>query len=669
MAVGIEQIAGPVNAGDIIMRDEEAPRGAAALLNKMINKGTQGMYKLPEQDKEMPGFMKDAIKESEQAAVDPSDFRTILRILEAGGNPEDYMEEVKLDASDFRTILKLLEQGFSMEDIESMTQAKMTKDGPTKGLTMKDIANLDQAAVQGGKINFLGEQPEVKAPIRAQSHADSPPTQLAYITDAEKDLLVKANIHGSMDGKPNPGPAGIESLDDFFNIPGGGVGGGSSDRGESSRTREDYGIGSGQAVGGSDGGTVFQQQDDGSYKQVDAATQQAAEEKAQQTIAEEQQKGKAAYEKFLQDTAAASETFQTGSTDSTDKTLDFVNKRIAELEKEKDLSREDKKLLRNLYDRRFNILGGKTSTGESKIKTDDDEEEDEKSAIDKIMQFFIPGSGFLGEALNAPPILGFNEAQQKRAEDLLAEYRSGDGKRKGSFFDFLKGKGQYYDEDGNLTREGLVKGLRSIDMGEGASALETLKRDQRADYFDIMGMPATTGAIDDLAKSKTYNLNEYKDASGKLTAEGRKFADYNNKVFEARMLMNQRDDQKNRVNQGTGGGGGGTTPADTTPDTTPDADPRAGQFNVGGTMPYTDERTGNVEQFVPLGRRFQLKEDGQFRGKTPFTMDDVMKYATQGGFQQLEPFQEYLARRKKFLGEEDPEYFDEDGNVIYGGPA
>ena len=35
MAVGIEQIAGPVNAGDIIMRDEEAPRGAAALLNKM----------------------------------------------------------------------------------------------------------------------------------------------------------------------------------------------------------------------------------------------------------------------------------------------------------------------------------------------------------------------------------------------------------------------------------------------------------------------------------------------------------------------------------------------------------------------------------------------------------------------------------------------------------
>jgi len=74
---------------------------------------------------------------------------------------------------------------------------------------------------QGGVINFLGKQPEVTAPIRSQSHADSPPTQLAYITDAEKDLLVKANIHDSMDGQPNQGPAGLESLDDW-SVPGSG---------------------------------------------------------------------------------------------------------------------------------------------------------------------------------------------------------------------------------------------------------------------------------------------------------------------------------------------------------------------------------------------------------------------------------------------------------------
>lgn len=128
---------------------------------------------------------------------------------------------------------------------------------------------------QGGIINFLGQQPEVTAPVRAQSHADSPPVQLAYITDAEKDLLVKSNIHGSMDGKPNPGPAGLESLDDFFTTPGGGIGGGSTantgPEGPSSSNNqnqnnyaqgdggsaEDYGIKPGQVVDNS--GQVYDQ--------------------------------------------------------------------------------------------------------------------------------------------------------------------------------------------------------------------------------------------------------------------------------------------------------------------------------------------------------------------------------------------------------------------------
>jgi len=134
---------------------------------------------------------------------------------------------------------------------------------------------MNRASMQGGVMNFLGKQPEVTAPIKAQSHADSPPVELAYITDAEKDLLVKANIHGSMAGKPNPGPAGIASLDDFFSTPGGGIGGGSTadatqpdrpDRpvlggGGGGQSAEDFGINPGMAVGGGDqgtGGQVFQ---------------------------------------------------------------------------------------------------------------------------------------------------------------------------------------------------------------------------------------------------------------------------------------------------------------------------------------------------------------------------------------------------------------------------
>jgi hypothetical protein len=61
--------------------------------------------------------------------------------------------------------------------------------------------------------NFLGKVEEVKAPKRWKSSPDAPPTQLAYVTQPEIDMLVKANIHGSMKGKPNMGPKGIISLD------------------------------------------------------------------------------------------------------------------------------------------------------------------------------------------------------------------------------------------------------------------------------------------------------------------------------------------------------------------------------------------------------------------------------------------------------------------------
>tara|TARA_R100000544_G_scaffold35793_1_gene23395 strand:+ start:4620 stop:6026 length:1407 start_codon:yes stop_codon:yes gene_type:complete len=156
--------------------------------------------------------------------------------------------------------------------------------GPRKELSFLDRALMNKAATQGGVLNFLGKQKEVTAPIRAQSHADSPPVQLAYITDAEKDLLVKSNIHGSLAGKPNPGPAGIASLDDFFTTPGGGIGGGStagsSGSVSSGGSAENYGIQDNQAV--SDSGQVFQQQNDGSYKPVSEQQQQAQEIVAQQ---------------------------------------------------------------------------------------------------------------------------------------------------------------------------------------------------------------------------------------------------------------------------------------------------------------------------------------------------------------------------------------------------
>ena len=79
--------------------------------------------------------------------------------------------------------------------------------------------------VQGGVDNYLGKQPQVVVPRNWQSGPDKPSTELAYITKAEKDLLLKKDIHGSLKDGPNKGPGGVMSLDSFGDIGGGGSAG------------------------------------------------------------------------------------------------------------------------------------------------------------------------------------------------------------------------------------------------------------------------------------------------------------------------------------------------------------------------------------------------------------------------------------------------------------
>jgi len=96
-------------------------------------------------------------------------------------------------------------------------------------------------ASQGGVKNYLGQQPMVEAPKYWQSSPDHPTTELAYITPAEKDLLVKKDLHGSLNGGVNRGPSGIMSLNGW----------GSSDPGQN-RAGQD--ISSGMDKSGSDRG-------------------------------------------------------------------------------------------------------------------------------------------------------------------------------------------------------------------------------------------------------------------------------------------------------------------------------------------------------------------------------------------------------------------------------
>jgi len=81
----------------------------------------------------------------------------------------------------------------------------------------------DNFEMQGGVRNYLGTTEEVTAPKFWKSSKDSPKTELAYITEAEKGLLLDANLHGSLkDGKPNVGASGLLSYDGWGDATSGG---------------------------------------------------------------------------------------------------------------------------------------------------------------------------------------------------------------------------------------------------------------------------------------------------------------------------------------------------------------------------------------------------------------------------------------------------------------
>ena len=76
---------------------------------------------------------------------------------------------------------------------------------------------MAKVAIQGGVKNYLPSK-EITVPKKAKSSKNHPVTELAYITEAEKNLLLKKDLHGSLNGKPNRGPGGIISLNGDFGV-------------------------------------------------------------------------------------------------------------------------------------------------------------------------------------------------------------------------------------------------------------------------------------------------------------------------------------------------------------------------------------------------------------------------------------------------------------------
>ena len=110
-------------------------------------------------------------------------------------------------------------------------------------------------AIQGGGPNYLGKQEEVTVPKKWLSDPDHVVAELAYITPEEKKILLEKNLYGSLKGKPNTGPAGIQSLQGDMGSVGGGSsgnggnsGGGSGRQDTESQYGGDYGYDSSQNV-------------------------------------------------------------------------------------------------------------------------------------------------------------------------------------------------------------------------------------------------------------------------------------------------------------------------------------------------------------------------------------------------------------------------------------
>jgi len=112
--------------------------------------------------------------------------------------------------------------------------AKIKKYGRS-AVSAKDIRleKKIKPANQGGGPNYLGKAETVTVPKQWLSSPDHVVAELAYITPAEQKLLIEADLYGSLNGKPNRGPAGLLSLQGDMGPGGGGNYGGGGSEGES----------------------------------------------------------------------------------------------------------------------------------------------------------------------------------------------------------------------------------------------------------------------------------------------------------------------------------------------------------------------------------------------------------------------------------------------------
>jgi hypothetical protein len=380
--------------------------------------------------------------------------------------------------------------------------------------------------------NYLKSVKDITAPLNWKSSPDSPPTQLAYITQPEIDMLVKANIHGSMNGKPNKGPKGIISLD------GGGV----------EYFKDDKPV----SFGDQAGVTIDVSTQEGQDKR-----QEFRDRTGSNVVTDAEKKAREEQGRDPADTSAPPGGITTVSTKDDDEeekqgAIEFFKTAFEKL-KGKDLTKEISPQEMALY----NALIGSDLGNRPDYS---------------ILEAFAKNLGAIGEQVNPlTRYLGLGgdgeELFRDDGEGLnIAKLRdlerelTGEEKSEFPFYGEIVDGGVSANLPGSLTLEGRNK---YIDDMLGSEFQERLKRQNPEIYYPDNYMPATSGGLADLGGQAAINTT----GMDRESDEYKQAVKYNNMIFSARSELDRMgkdmfgNTQKYVQHQTSGGGF--VTPANT----------------------------------------------------------------------------------------------------------
>jgi len=389
--------------------------------------------------------------------------------------------------------------------------------------------------------NYLKSVKDITAPLNWKSAPDSPPTQLAYITQPEIDMLVQANIHGSMKGKPNKGPKGIISLDGGDSL---------EDIGYTKKEAEKY---------------------TSSTPTIDVSTQEGQDKRQEfrdktgsNVVTDAEKEGRKALGRDPADTSAPDggkpptkkEEEEEEEKQNAFNYVETVLERLRGKDLTKKISPQELALYRALVANQqdnmpdYNIL-------EAFVKN-----------LSAVGEQVNPLTRYLGLAGDGEELFrddaddgaggtntGLNIAKLRELERAI----SGD-EQIGQFYGELVDGGVSVNLPGSLTLEGRTK---FIDDMLGSEFEERLKRQNPEIYYPDNYMPATSGGLADLGGQAAINIT----GMDRESDEYKQAVKYNNMIFSARSELDRMGkDMFGNKNMPTQTSGGGFVPPATTPD-------------------------------------------------------------------------------------------------------